>query len=361
MNGDLGNLIVWLVALTALSFIMQEMQVYRAITEVENYLGVLRGARDRALNSLRECFKRFNAAGNDEELDKKIHRLVEARIIQPTSLDPYGIVRKLKHILTVGEESVEREVSAIVPGAQQHEVKNLVMMVEIARALNEVYKQLNHYYLIARRFKSLWLLMQLSAVMPFVMEEVRAIEGAVEAVRRAVPIGDSAGPLVSALLLRKHGVEHVFEPVKDTVVAKTTVKGRDVYVVRAKGPGGAVGHYDDAVEWLLQRTRPAIIITVDAALKYEGEVSGLVVHGYGVAIGGTGVEKYGIEELATRHSIPLYAVLIKMSESEALSVMTEEVYKGVREAAGIVEELIEETPEGSSVVLIGVGNTIGVP
>jgi len=203
--------------------------------------------------------------------------------------------------------------------------------------------------------------MQLSAIMPFVMEGVRAVEGAIDAVRRTIPIGDAAGPLVSALLLRKYGVEHVFEPVKDTVIAKTTIRGRDVYVVRARGPGGAVGRYDDAVEWLLQRTRPSMVITVDAALKYEGEVSGTVVHGYGVAIGGTGVEKYGIEELATKHAIPLYAVLIKMSESEALSAMTEEVYRGVREAVAIAEELIERAPEGSSVVLIGVGNTVGVP
>lgn len=362
MDGNsISNLMTWLVALIVLSFIMQELQIYRAITEVENYIGILKAARDRALFALREQLKRYRGPGDSEDLDRKIHRLVEAKIIPPTSLDPYGIVRKLKHVLSVGEESIEREVSAAAPGATAHEVKNLVVMVEIAQALNEVYKQLNHYYLIARRFKSLWLLMQLNATMPFIMEEVRAIEGAVEAFRKTLPIGDSAGPLVAAYLMRKYGVEHFFEPVKDTVVAKITIKGRDLYVIKAKGPGGTTGHYDDAVEWVFARTKPSVIVTVDAALKYEGELSGTVVHGFGVAIGGTGVEKYGIEEIAARYSVPLYAVLIKMSESEALSIMTEEIFRGVREAVGVVEELIEKSPEGSTILLIGVGNTVGVP
>lgn len=361
VNGDVGSIVGWLVAIIALSFVMQELQVYRAITEVENYLGILRAARDRALSALREQFRRYRESDSEADLDKRIYRLVEVKLIPPTDLDPYGIVKKLKHILMVGEESIEREVSLAAPKAAAHEVKNLVVMAEIARALNEVYKQLNHYYLIARRFKSLWLLMQLNAVMPFIMEEVRAIEGAVEAFRKALPIGDSAGPLVATFLMRKYGVEHFFEPAKDTVVAKVTAKGKDLYVVKAKGPGGTTGHYDDAVEWVFQRAKPSVIVTVDAALKYEGEPSGIVAHGYGVAIGGVGVEKYGIEEVASRHSVPLYAVLIKMSESEALSIMTEEIYRGVREAVSIVEEIIEKAPEGSTILLIGVGNTVGVP
>lgn len=362
MNGDASSIMWWFLAIVVFSFLMQELQVYRAIAEVENYLGILRAARDRALLALRSQFKRYRgSSSNDADLDRMMHKLVEARIIPPTSLDPYGIVKKLKHVLRIGEESTERDVLSAAPEAAAHEVKNLVVMVEIARALNEVYKQLNHYYLIARRFKSLWLLMQLNAIMPFVMEEVRAIEGAVEAFKKMVPIGDSAGPLVAAFLMRKYGVEFSFEPVKDTIVVKTTVKGRDLYVIKAKGPGGTTGHYDDAVEWVFQRAKPSVIVTVDAALKYEGEPSGMVIHGVGVAIGGVGVEKYGIEEVAAKYSVPLYAVLIKMSESEALSVMTEEVYRGVREAVSIVEETIEKTPEGATILLIGVGNTVGVP
>jgi len=50
-----------------------------------------------------------------------------------------------------------------------------------------------------------------------------------------------------------------------------------------------------------------------------------------------------------------------MAEVEALSVMTEEVYRGVREGVAVVEELLESLPDGSSAVVVGVGNTVGIP
>jgi len=362
MNGDATtNMLLWIIALFALSFLMQELQIYRIVTEVENYLGVIRAARERALLAAKEQVRKYSKSLDPEYVSRRIDKLIETRIIAPTSLDPFGLVRKLKHVLLVGERTLESVVASLAPAASPYEVQNLVVLVDIARSLNEVYKLLNHYYLVARRFKSLWLLMQLSAAMPFIIEEVRAVEGAVEAFRKSIPIGDSAGPLVAAFLMRKYGVQYVVEPVKDTIVAKLAYGGKDIYVIKGKGPGGNTGHYDDVVAWVIQRTKPAVIITVDAALRYEGEVSGEVVHGFGVAIGGTGVEKYGIEEMATKYSIPLYAVLIKMAEVEALSAMTEEVYRGVKEGVAVVEELLASLPGGSSAVVVGVGNTVGVP
>ncbi|MEM4810612.1 MAG: hypothetical protein QXS92_01725, partial [Thermofilum sp.] len=68
MNGDVGSIVGWLVAIIALSFVMQELQVYRAITEVENYLGILRAARDRALSALREQFRRYRESDSEADL-----------------------------------------------------------------------------------------------------------------------------------------------------------------------------------------------------------------------------------------------------------------------------------------------------
>jgi len=47
----------------------------------------------------------------------------------------------------------------------------------------------------------------------------------------------------------------------------------------------------------------SFVVTIDAMLKLEGELSGEIVEGYGVAIGGAGVEKYSIEEVLTEYNL----------------------------------------------------------
>ncbi|MEZ0345507.1 MAG: DUF1512 domain-containing protein [Infirmifilum sp.] len=362
MNGDTYSLILWMIILTFFSFLTQEMQIFRAISEVENYLVIFRNARDKSIHFLASQLKRYGEVSDEKQIEAAVSDLVETYTILPVDLDPFGIVKKIKHIVQTGEKGVEEKISRIAPRASRAEVQNLSNIVEIARALNVIYKQLNHYYLIARKFRSLWLLMQLSAQMPFVMEEVKAIEGALESFSHGVPIGDSAGPLLTSYLVRKYSSDiKPLEPVADTEVYRLDIDGRKIYVVKAKGPGGTVGHLDEALQWILEHEKPTHIITVDAALKYEGEESGSLAYGYGVAMGGIGAERFVIEELATRNNIPLYALLIKMSEAEALSVMTEKIYKGVKNALTVVENFIKSLPVGSVVVLIGVGNTVGVP
>jgi hypothetical protein len=104
-----------------------------------------------------------------------------------------------------------------------------------------------------------------------------------------------------------------------------------------------------------------MIITVDAALKLEGEKTGSIAEGVGVAMGGIGVERFNIERIASKYGIPLYAVLIKMSIPEALSAMPKEVEEAVNEAVERVRRVIREgVREGEEVILVGVGNTSGV-
>jgi len=87
----------------------------------------------------------------------------------------------------------------------------------------------------------------------------------------------------------------------------------------------------------------------------------MIVDGVGVAIGGLGIEKFNIEEISTKHGITLYAVLVKMSIPEALSVMSKEVAESMEAALSRVEGIINErTKEGDTVILVGVGNTVGV-
>jgi hypothetical protein len=100
---------------------------------------------------------------------------------------------------------------------------------------------------------------------------------------------------------------------------------------------------------------------IDAAGKLEGEKSGQVVEGVGAAIGGPPTEKYKIEEVAVRNKIPLDAVIIKESFTEAIKPMHRELANGAKRASEAVKEaILQRTRPGDTVIVAGIGNTIGI-
>jgi len=100
---------------------------------------------------------------------------------------------------------------------------------------------------------------------------------------------------------------------------------------------------------------------IDAALKLEGEKTGSVAEGIGAAIGGIGVEKYQIEDVATKFDIPVYAVIVKQSVQDAITIMRKEIADSFEKVTSTVYSVIEDrTSEGQSILIIGVGNTLGV-
>jgi hypothetical protein len=115
------------------------------------------------------------------------------------------------------------------------------------------------------------------------------------------------------------------------------------------------------VETIIAKNKPDIIIMVDAALKMEGEDSAITAQGFGAAIGGIGIERFQIEDIATKNNIPIFAIVIKQSIKEAITLMTKEIANQAENVRSQVHEMIHEnTKTGQSVLLIGVGNTIGI-
>jgi hypothetical protein len=148
----------------------------------------------------------------------------------------------------------------------------------------------------------------------------------------------------------------------ETVCGEAEFEQRKLYLLKAEGPAATVGRPGDAVEILIAENKPSIIIMVDAALKLEGEDSGLVAQGFGAAIGGIGTDRFQIEEAATKSNIPIYAVVIKQSIKEAITLMTKQIADKADEVESQINQIIlENTSPGQNVLIVGVGNTLGIP
>jgi len=360
-EGDpLGLIVSLLFYMSFISFMFfgQKIQLRIVLWEVSRTLVRLELMRSEARHL---ALKRIEKVGKPkEDPTHELDTLLEHFMITPVDLDPRGIVWKLDHLLDVRDAKFKDDVKRIAPEADETQINNLENLVEAALSLNSIYRVVRHFYLFGKRTSSFYLVVQLQMLLPLIMEMAEGMAGATKAFAEGHPIGDGVGALVASKLMlgkEKRRIE------KDIVVAETMLEGRRILVLKAEGPGGNVGKPGDAIRRLVEENegKVAIIVMVDAAVKFEGENRGEISEGVGAAIGGFGTERYKIEEEIQKYKIPIHAIIIKESIQDAVTTMKREVCAAADEAISRIKRVVlERTKEGDNVIVAGVGNTIGI-
>ena len=350
--------IAWTGFFVLYMFYGQRLQVKIMLREIESSLFRLKLIRDKSRSIAVSTIKDMGEVNGDPTV--RVDRILEHIDILPVTYDPSNVIRRLEHIIDVRDFRFKDEVKLMVPEADETQVNNMTNMLEAALALNQIYKIVRHFYLMGKKTSSFYIILQLQMILPQVMKEAQAFAGALTAFRLGQPIGDGVGALVAARLMYGRDEREVS---RDIVVSEVPIEGRTAYVLKAKGPGGNVGTPGEAVKRILDEKEGRIerLIVIDAAQKLEGEKPGEVIEGIGVAIGGPHVEKYKVEEVATKYRIPVNAILIKEGIGDVVSTMRKEISNSVEEVTTRIKRIIRETTkEGDSVIIAGVGNTMGI-
>jgi hypothetical protein len=351
------NLLFYVVFIVFM-FYGQRIQMYVMLREVEGSLYRLKYIKDEGRKIAIETIKEIGKPQADPSV--RVDKFLEYFTITPQSLDPAGVVWKLEHILDVRDTRLKDEVKLMAPSADETQTNNLENTLEAAMALNFIYKVIRHYYLLGKKTLSLYVIMQIQMILPLVMREAEAYASALKAFAYGQPIGDGAGALVAAKLMHGHETKKI---AKDCVVATVPIEGRTAYVIKAEGPGGNVGKPGDAVKAIAEENEGKIanVIMIDAAMKLEGEAVGEIAEGVGAAIGGPGVDQFKIEEALLKYHLPINAVIIKEDIGDAVSPMRKEIFDSSDKAIERIKQVIlEKTKEGDKVIIVGVGNTMGI-
>ncbi|MGI0034964.1 MAG: DUF1512 domain-containing protein [Nitrososphaera sp.] len=352
---------VYILSLATIPIFMMYAQKFQSriiLNEISHSLVKLKTMKENARGEAIDYVKASIKPSADASAG--VDRLLEYFTIMPVDLDPSGIVRKLDHIMRTRDDRMRAEVRKLCGGATDQDLSRMENILEAATALNMIYKVVRHFYLMGKRTTSMFVLVQLQMVMPLLLEEAEALQKAIGAFKLGQPIGDSIGPMVVGKLML--GKEKKLAA-KETVWSEDDYKGRKLYLLKAEGPMGTVGRPGEAIGRLAGDLGVKIdaIIMIDAALKLEGERTGDVAEGIGAAIGGIGVEKYQIEEVATKLAVPLYAIIVKQSIQDAITIMRKEIADSFEKVTNTVYSVVEDkTSEGQSVLIVGVGNTLGV-
>jgi len=351
LGDSILNLLLLFVFFLIFPFLQPRIMLAETLWKLERSSRLLEGLTKRGKSIV---IKKISKKPS-KELKERIDNFLEFFMIQPISLDPFGIVKKIEHVVNLSEKRFKYFVKTAAPDFDKETQANVIMGLSGAITLNQIAKLIRHLTELVRKTKN-WQLGMVYAMQLSLIERVaKALLRGTEALTNGWPIGDSIGSLVAAHLIGNTKTREIEE---DTLLARRKINGRQVLIIKARGPGGRVGKLGRAVEKLIKRERISKIVTIDAAVKFEGERTGSVAEGIGVAIGGIGVDRTYIENITTKKDIPLDSIVIKMSQEEAIQPMKKDILLSVGRAIKSVEESLARTK--GKIIVVGVGNSTGV-
>lgn len=350
-------MLIWIIPIIIFVFYGQRIQLYITSGEIKKGIKKLALFRDESKTQLIEYVQKNLEPQGDPT--KKINRFLDYFTIFPVDMDPNGIVDKVHHTVRSREDYTRKHIKLLLPKIDDYELSKVQTLLEIASSLQMIHKIINHMFLTAKKQNNYPLILPLQMLLPFIIEQAEAMREAIPTFKKGQPVGDGIGPMIVGHMMLDYSKEIV---AFQTVLARTEFKNRNLFLLKAQGPDSTVGRPADALEKITSQNKIDAIIMIDAALKMEGEDSASIAQGFGAAIGGIGTERFQIEAIATTKNIPVFSIVIKQSVKEAITLMTKEIADTFDSVTSQVYEMIEENvKEHQSVLIIGVGNTVGVP
>ena len=358
-TGDSSNpimMLVWILPLILFVFYGQRIQLIITSGDIKKKLAKLDQYRNDSRDDLIQYIKKNLTPKGDPV--EKIDRFFDYFTIMPVDIDPNGIVPKIHRLVRSREDTTRKQVKSLFTEIDAMEITKIQTLLEIVTTLQLFHRIVRHLFLTAKKQNNYPLILPLQMMLPFIMEQADALRDAVPVLQQGQPIGDGIGPLVvGEMMLDTKKQKAEFE----TVYGESEFKGRKLILLKAEGPYATVGRPGEATEFLVSKFKPNIIIMIDAALKFEGEESGTIAQGFGAAIGGIGTDRFKIEEIATKYNIPVFSIVIKQSVSDAITLMKKKIADQTDNIKNQVHEMItDNTSANQSVLVIGVGNTVGV-
>ena len=349
-------MLIWFLPVILFVFYGQRIQLIITSRDIKKDMAKLEQFRNDSRNELIDYVKQKLSPNGDPT--QKLDRFFDYFTIMPVDIDPNGIIPKIHHLVRSRDDTTRKQVKSMFSEINTLEVTKVQNLMEIVTTLQLLHYVVRHLFLTANKQNNYPLILPLQMLLPFIMEQAEALKDAIPAFKKGQPIGDGIGPLVVGEMMlgtKKQNAEF------ETVYSESEIAGRKLILLKAEGPYATVGRPGEATESIVEKLKPDVIIMIDAALKLEGEDSGSVAQGFGAAIGGIGIDRFKIEAIATKYDIPIFAIVVRQSVKEAITLMTKEISDQAENVKSQVYEMITDNSNPNQTVLvIGVGNTLGV-
>jgi len=352
-GGDVLSQIIWFILFIVMIVFGPRLMTAQSILKLEKEATDLEAMAEKSKNYIIKSITKKSSP----KLRENVSNFMEFFAITPVEIDPFGAIKKIDHILRNSDQRFNYFVNQIAPDFSIDRKRDIKNALEGAIMTYQIAKIVRHYLELIKKYKMFQLAMIIQMQLPLITRIAKASMNATHAFVDGLPIGDGIGPLTAANLMK--GEVKLFKE-DEFVVVQTNFAGRNVFVSKAEGPGASTGFPGKFLIKFTNKQKINKIITIDAASKLEGEKTGSIAEGVGVAMGGSGVDRYEIEEIAVKRNIPLDAIAIKVSEEEALEPMKKDVLDAVPKAIESARKAVLRAGKNEKILIMGVGNSCGI-
>jgi len=347
-QADIGGTIIWFVLFFVLIFLYPRLMLSQMIYKIEQSAVRMEAMTKRSINMVSK------KTGNQKDAKQKIDSFTEFFVVEPSSIDPYGIVKKIDQTVRGMETRFDEFVDEIMPGKSYNDKQDINYGLRATIGLKQMSKIVRHYVELAKKFKNLQIAMILQMQLPIIEKIAESELKGSEAFINEWPVGDSIGPLAAAEFM-----ESSKEIAEDVMMATATIEGRKCFILKAKGPAPHLGRVDEAIEKIMKSNKIARVVTIDAGMKLEGEPTGAVAEGIGFAMGGWG-EREIIENYLMPKKMPIDSIVVKVGFAEAIIPMKKEIYDSLPKVHEFVKKAVSRAKKNEKLIIIGVGNSSGI-
>lgn len=346
---DPFGMILWFLMFFVFMFLYPRMMLSQMIYKIEQ------SAKKMEEMSRSANIMAAKKIGNpSREMRNNIDTFTDFFVVEPSAIDPFGLVRKIDQTIRSMESRFTEFVGEVANGKSYEEQQQINYGLRAAIGLRQISKMVRHFVEMAKKFKNLQIAMILQMQLPIIEKIAESEFRGTEAFLNGLPIGDSIGPLVAASL-----IDESREIAEDVVMGEANISGRKCFVLKAKGPAPHLGRIDEAINHIMSRHKISRIITVDAAQKLEGEKTGSVVEGVGFAMGGVG-QREMIENTLLPKKKPIDSIIVKVGMEDAIMPMKKEIYGSAKRVIELINKSVNRSKKGEKIIIVGVGNSCGV-
>ncbi len=356
-NGDWWTRILWFALIITFFMFYPKLMIYQLVQKLQEKVVKFESMSDEARKDLVDHLEKKSELSS-KKLRENFDRIVDMFTVPPEQTDPSGVMKKIKQMYDIHDERY-RQFIGDISELEGNKKKSLAAATVHATAVQQISKIVRHMLELVKETKNLQIGMILKMQMPFIEKQIKMLKESVMCFANEEPVGDSIGPLCAASLIGDADVEEIAE---DQVCAEKDIERRKVFIIKPNGPAAVLGEVHEAVESITEENDIDKIIPIDAKGMLKGEERGSVVEGIGFAMGPRGnAERHWIEDIAVENDITIESIGINQDPMEdVVRPMKKEIYEAIPDVKKAVKKSVMRSPEGSSIIVVGVGISVGV-
>src|SRR3989338_11004445 len=141
LETDIIGSVVWFVLFFALIFVYPRIMLSQLIFKLEQSAVKI---ENMSQYTIRLVGKKVDGSGS-KELKAKLEQFSDFFVVEPSSIDPYGLVKKIDHTISGMETRFDEFVEELAPGRSYDEKQEINYGIRATIGLRQIPKIVRHY------------------------------------------------------------------------------------------------------------------------------------------------------------------------------------------------------------------------